>query len=90
MPTSEQTQKITEDILSATQKRLNKQGLNRTFYLKKLKELADSEDGKVSLGAIKEVIKLWDDYPAEKHEVNITGNLSERIRDARERSKDRS
>jgi hypothetical protein len=34
--------------------------------------------------------RLRGDYPAEKHEVNVTGNLSEKIRDARQRSKARS
>ena len=90
MPSPEQIHEITEEIFNKTQKRMVKQGLTRYFYLRKLKELADSDDGKVALGAIKEVIKLWDDYPVERHELNVTGNLAELIRDARERAKNRS
>ena len=47
-------------------------------------------DHSTRLKAADMVITLNDAYPAERHEVNVTGNLAELIRDARERAKNRS
>ena len=47
-------------------------------------------DHPTRLKAAEMVVVLNDAKPAERHEVNVTGNLAERIRDARERTKDRS
>ena len=56
-------------------------------------ELVESKpyvDHTTRLKAADIVITLNDSYPAERHEVNVTGNLAELIRDARERAKNRS
>ena len=56
-------------------------------------ELVESKpytDHSTRLKAADMVLTLNDAYPAERHEVNVTGNLAELIRDARERSKNKS
>ena len=56
-------------------------------------ELVESKpyaDHTTRLKAADMVITLNDAYPAERHEVSVTGNLAELIKDARERAKNRS
>lgn len=47
-------------------------------------------DHATRLKAADMALTLNDAYPAKKHEVEVTGNLADRIKDARERAKNRS